>query len=74
MAQVTTAREKRLLALAQEYYNVLHRIARGYMTTKELQKHAEKHWGLPYGEILEMVYDNIQADATRVIQHRKRPR
>jgi hypothetical protein len=49
-------------------YNVLHRIARGYMTPDQLRRRCEKEYGIPYAEALEMSYENIQAEAGAAIQ------
>ena len=42
----------------QLYYDTLKRIAKGYMTTEQLKRRAEKEYGVPYHEVLEMSYDN----------------
>jgi len=34
-----------------------------YSTSEELQNSAEEEYGLPYKEVLEMAYDNIQGVA-----------
>ncbi len=61
--------------LTTEMYlrNVLTRIAKHYMTTKQLEKHAAK-FGLSYEEHLEMAYENIQADAKFALQRTAKPK
>lgn len=55
------------------YYDTLKRIAKGYQTTEQLRRNAQKHYGLPYDEVLEMVYDNLQAEAADAIRGKRRP-
>jgi hypothetical protein len=56
------------------YYDALRAIAKGYMTTEQLQRRAQKEYGVSYHEALEMAYDNIQGCAADAIRGRKRPR
>ena len=57
----------------QLYYDTLKRIAKGYMTTEQLSRRAEKEYGVGYHEALEMSYDNIQAEAADAIRRKRRP-
>jgi len=57
----------------QLYYDTLKRIAKEYMTTEQLQRRAEKMYGVSYHEALEMSYDNIQGDAALAIRGKRRP-
>ena len=50
----------------QRYYDALKRIAKAYMTTEQLQRRAEKMYGVSYHEALEMTYDNIQIGRAHV--------
>ena len=56
------------------YYNALRQIARDYMSSDELRRKAEKQYGLPFEEALEMAYDNIQADAAAAIKGKRAPK
>lgn len=55
------------------YFDTLKRINR-YMTTEQLQRRAEKEYGVSYHEALEMAYDNIQAEAADAIRGKRRPK
>lgn len=52
---------------------VLHRLAKGYMTTRELKKDCGKDYGLEYTEALEMAYENMQAEAKAAISKARGP-
>lgn len=56
------------------YYDTLKRIAKGYMTTDQLIRRSERYYGLPYHEALEMVYENLQAEAAAAIRGKRRPK
>lgn len=56
------------------YYNALRRIARLYQTSTQLRRNAERQYGLPFEEALEMAYDNIQAEAAKVIHGKRAPK
>jgi hypothetical protein len=56
------------------YFDSLTRIAKAYMTTEQLQRRAQKMYGVSYHEALEMAYDNIQADARNAIRGKRRPK
>jgi hypothetical protein len=58
----------------QIYYDALKRIAKAYMTTEQLQRRAEKMYGVSYHEALEMTYDNIQQEAIDAIRGKRRPK
>jgi hypothetical protein len=58
----------------QLYYDTLKRIAKEYMTTEQLQRRAEKMYGVSYHEALEMSYDNIQGAAADAIRGKRRPK
>lgn len=55
------------------YFDTLKRIAKHYMTTEQLQRRAEKEYGVSYHEALEMSYDNIQGAAADAIRGKRRP-
>lgn len=54
------------------YYDALARIARGYDDATKL-KNDPQYNGLEYWEVLEMGYDNLQAEAERAIKGKVRP-
>lgn len=56
------------------YFQALQKIARQYMTTEQLQRKAQKEWGVSYHEALEMSYDNIQAEAREAIRGKRKPK
>jgi len=58
----------------QMYFDTLKRIAKGYMTTEQLERRAEKEYGVTYHEALEMSYDNIQGAAADAIRGKRRPK
>lgn len=58
----------------QLYFDTLKRIAKAYMTTEQLQRRAEKKYGVSYHEALEMSYDNLQAEAADAIRGKHRPK
>ena len=55
------------------YFDALRAIAREYQTPEQLRRNAEKQYGLPYEEVLEMSYDNMQAMARHAIRGKRRP-
>lgn len=57
----------------QRYYDTLKRIADDYDKSKYLIRDANKRYGLAPVEVLEMSYDNIQAEAKKAIKGKKRP-
>lgn len=57
----------------QRYYDALRRIARDYMKPDQLKRSAERLYGLPSEEALEMAYENVLADAEIAIRGRRRP-
>ncbi len=59
---------------AQVYFDALRAIAREYQTPEQLRRSAERDYGLPYEEVLEMAYDNMQATAKRAIYQKRRPK
>ncbi len=56
------------------YFDALRAIARDYQTPEQLRRSAERDYGLPYEEVLEMAYDNMQATAKRAIHGKRRPK
>jgi|KBSSwiStaDraftv2_1062776.scaffolds.fasta_scaffold69562_6 hypothetical protein len=58
----------------QAYYDALHRIAKKYQTPDQIRRSAQKQWGCSYEEALEMVYENLQAEAARAIHGKRRPK
>lgn len=59
----------------QRYYDVLRRIAKEYMTPRQILRDADSEpYGPDYTEYLEMSYENIQADAKWAIKGKKRPK
>ena len=56
------------------YYDALHAIAKGYMSTEKLRRCAQEEYGVSYHEALEMAYDNIQGCAADAIRGRRRPK
>lgn len=58
----------------QLYFNTLKRIAKYYMTTKQLERNAEKKYSLTYHEALEMSYDNVRGEAAAAIRGKRRPK
>ena len=65
--------EATMSTVAQRLYDVLHKIAKGYMTPDELRRKCEKEYGLEYHEALEMAYENIQQEAAQAIKGMRRP-
>ena len=58
----------------QLYYDTLRVIAKDFMPAEQVLRRAEKEWGLPPNEALEMSYDNMQQRATQAIKGKRRPR
>lgn len=58
----------------QRYFDTLRRIARGYQTTDQLRRSAERDYGLSYTEALEMAYENLQHEAAVAIKRKRRPK
>ena len=54
-------------------YDALRRIT-AYMSPDQLRRRAEKEYGLPYEEALEMAYENIQSEARVAIKGMRRPK
>lgn len=59
---------------AQQYYDVLRRIASGYSPSENVLKSAETLNGCEPIEALEMAYDNIQNEARNAIRGKRRPK
>lgn len=57
----------------QRMYDALKRIARAYQNLEQLERSAEKQWGVSYKEALEMAYENIQQEAANAIRGMRRP-
>lgn len=55
-------------------YEALRRISRDYQSPDQLRRSAEKSWGLPYEEALEMAYENIQNEARMAIKGMRKPK
>lgn len=49
-------------------YEALRHIAKDYQSPAQLQRGAEREFGLSYGEALEMAYENLQWEASRAIK------
>ena len=58
----------------QLYFDTLKRIAKGYKTPDQLRRQSQKEYGLDYAEAIEMAYENLQAEASRVIHGKRRPK
>lgn len=56
----------------QHLYDALKRITR-YMTPDQLRKRAEKLYGLPPEEAIEMAYENVLEEARTAIKGMRRP-
>ena len=59
---------------AATYFATLKKIARDYQTPAELRRNAERQYGLPYEEVLEMAYENMQAEANHAIKGKRAPK
>lgn len=57
----------------QAYFDALKAISREFQTPAQLRRNAELHYGLPYEEVLEMSYENMQAIAKQAIRGKRRP-
>lgn len=58
---------------AQDYFDALRRIAKGYQTSDQLRRNAGQY-GLSFEEEIEMAYDNMQNVARRAIYRKRRPK
>lgn len=58
----------------EKLYGALKRIARDYQSPRQLERSADKQWGLGYIEALEMAYENIQAEAKNAIKGVRLPK
>lgn len=56
------------------YYDTLKRIAKGYMTSDKMRREANGKYGVSFEELLEMAYDNLQAEAADAIRGKRRPK
>ena len=56
----------------ERFYLALKRIT-AYMTPKQLERTAEKSYGLDYVESLEMAYENIRFEAQDALRGYRRP-
>jgi hypothetical protein len=54
--------------LEARLYAALHRIAREYMTVEQMERQAEKEYGLSPYEGVAMAYDNLQSEARDAIK------
>jgi len=68
---MTTKTDKRL-EREQRMYDALKRITK-YQTPTQLQRGAEKEYGLQYEEALEYAYENMQQEARLAIKGMRRP-
>jgi hypothetical protein len=55
------------------FYVALKRIT-AYMSLSQLQREAERKYGLSYEEALEMAYENVQGEARTALHGYRRPR
>lgn len=46
----------------------LKRIAHDYESPEDIEKHAEKKWGLPVDEAMRYAYDNVKAEAANAVR------
>lgn len=67
-------REEKRLANAQRMYDALQRIAKLFYTSEEIQRRGEALYGLPWQEVLEMTYDNMQQTARDALKGIRRPK
>ena len=58
----------------QAYYDALKKIASDYQTSTQLRRNSERQYGLPFEEVIEMAYDNIQGIAKAAIKGKRRPK
>ena len=58
----------------RRYFDVLRRIAKDYQTTTQMRRNCEREYGLPFEEVLEMAYDNLQAEAAGAIKGKRAPK
>jgi hypothetical protein len=56
----------------QRLYDALRNVTK-YDTPRGLRRSAERHYGLPYEEVLEMAYENVLEEAKAAIKGMKRP-
>lgn len=68
---MTTKTDKRL-EREQRMYDALKRITK-YQTPTQLQRGAEKEYGLQYEEALEYAYENVLQEAKLAIKGMRRP-
>lgn len=66
-----TAKTDKRIEREQRMYDALKKIARDYMTIKQIRKDAGG--ALSYTEYLEMAYENIKAEAAWAIKSLRRP-
>jgi hypothetical protein len=57
----------------QYYFDTLKRIA-SYNSPEEIQRHAQKRYGLDGSEAIEYAYDNVLTEARNAIKGMRRPR
>lgn len=48
--------------------NALKRIASHYESVEDIERHAEKKWGLPPEEAIRYAYDNVQDEARSAVR------
>lgn len=56
-----------------EYYSALKRISR-YDSPGRLRRDAQRLYGMDYGEVLEMAYENVLDEARSVIRGKRAPK
>lgn len=56
------------------YFDLLRRIVREYQSAARLRRMSERDFGLPFEEVLEMAYENIQMEAAQAIRGKHRPK
>ena len=69
---MTPKQEKRIAEDYSRMYVALRRIA-AFMSPEQLQKRGEKQFGLPYPEVLEAAYDNMQGEAKIALRRLVKP-
>lgn len=62
------------LCIVRGYFDALRHIDKDFMTSDQLRRNAEKMYGLPFEEALEMAYDNMQDVARRAVRGKRRPK
>ena len=73
-AAYSTAGYGREMSYERFYFDTLRRISRDYLTVEQIKRNAERKYGIPYQEALELAYENMQLDAADVIKGKRRPR